>query len=358
MRICLTLLLSVLGANVAAADSWNMTEGVTAVSRDVYWLHMLVFWVCVVIGVIVFAMMLWTIYFHRKSRHAEPAKFTHNTTAEIIWTVIPVIIVVALAVPAGTTLTAMYDTSEADVNIKITGHQWKWEYEYLEDDVHFFSHLATPRSQIYNQSLKGENYLLEVDNRLVVPTGQKVRFLTTSNDVQHSWWVPDLAIKRDAIPGFINESWAIIEEPGVYRGQCAELCGTDHAFMPIVLEALDPEDYQVWVAENAAAPPELDLAAAEVDPGEAVYQQYCAACHQAGGAGLPPAFPSLHGSAVLIAADPSEIIGQVLMGKGAMPAFAAQLDDEQIAQVLTYTRSAWGNAANPVTAAQVSAVRN
>ena len=356
-RISTIAVLILLFSAPAWGNGWNMPEGVTAISREVHGLHMFMFWVCVVIGVLVFGMMLWTLYFHRKSRNYQPAKFTHNTTAEVIWTVIPIIILVALAFPAGKTLTAMYDTSEADVNIKITGHQWKWEYEYLDQGVGFFSHLATPRAEIYNQVVKGEDYLLEVDNPVVVPTGQKVRFLVTANDVLHSWWVPDLAVKRDAVPGFLNEAWAIIDQPGIYRGQCAELCGADHAFMPIVVDARSPEDYQDWLADQQVLQPVVQVAVVEQSPGEQVYNARCAACHQNSGAGLPPAFPSLHGSSLALADDYTELVTQILMGQGAMPAFAAQLDDQQIADVLTYIRSSWGNSAPAIEADAVSAIR-
>ena len=358
-KYILATLCAVVSASLAA-EGWNMPEGATAISREVHGLHMLMFWVCVAIGVGVFGVMFWSMYFHRKSRNYEPAKFTHNTTAEIIWTTIPIIILVLLAIPAGKTLTAMYDTSAAEVNIKVTGHQWKWQYEYLDEDVQFFSYLSTPRAEIYNAAAKGENYLLEVDNPLVVPVGQKVRFLVTANDVLHSWWVPDLAIKRDAVPGYINEAWAIVEQPGVYRGQCAELCGADHGFMPIVVEALSPDDYQTWLAEQRSAQPVaeiLELAAAEEEPGAKVYNAQCAACHQPTGAGLPPAFPALQGSALLLADDTTEVIQQLIYGKGAMPAFGAVLSDEQIAEVLTYTRSAWGNSAAPISADDVKQQR-
>ena len=238
---------------VAELQPYNMPVGVTNISAQVFELHMLIFWICVVIGAVVFGAMIISMVMHRKSRGHKAAQFHESTTAEIAWTLIPLVILIAMAIPATKVLIAMEDTSSADLTVKITGYQWMWHYDYLDDGVNFFSKLATPREQIYNAQKKGEHYLLEVDNEVVLPIGKKVRFLITSNDVLHAWWVPDLAVKKDAIPGFINESWALIEKPGVYRGQCAELCGRDHAFMPIVVRAVAEDQYKQWVAKQRPA---------------------------------------------------------------------------------------------------------
>jgi len=242
-------------ANSGAMAAWdlNLPVGVTPISRDVYDLHMLILWICVVIGVVVFGAMFISIVLHRKAAGHKAANFHHSTLAEILWTVVPFVILVACAIPATTTLIAMEDTSEADLTIKVTGYQWLWKYEYIEDGVSFYSSLApSSRDAIYKDPWKVENYLLEVDNPLVLPVGKKVRFLLTADDVIHAWWVPALGMKKDAIPGFVNEIWAVIEEQGTYRGQCAELCGKDHGFMPIVVEATSEGQYKQWVATYKA----------------------------------------------------------------------------------------------------------
>lgn len=251
--------IALIGATLAAwsvgahADfALNMPRGVTAISHDVYSLHMLIFWICVAIGVVVFGAMFWSIYHHRKSRGAIPAQFHESTLVEIVWTVIPMLILIGMAIPATKTLIRMADTRDAELTVKVTGYQWRWQYDYLNEGVQFFSTLSTPQAQIRNLASKGEHYLLEVDNPLVVPVGKKVRILTTAADVIHSWWVPDLGWKKDAIPGFINESWTLIEKPGVYRGQCAELCGKDHGFMPIVVKALPEAEFKQWLAQMQA----------------------------------------------------------------------------------------------------------
>ncbi|MBE2295477.1 MAG: cytochrome c oxidase subunit II [Phycisphaerales bacterium] len=230
----------------------NMPRGVTTISHDVYDLHMQIFWICVIIGMVVFGVMFWSIYHHRKSRGAVPAQFHESTVIEVLWTLIPMLILIAMAVPATKTLIRMYDTRDADLTIKVTGYQWRWQYDYLDEGVKFFSTLATPQSQIRNATAKGEHYLLEVDNPLVVPVGKKIRILTTAADVIHSWWVPELGWKKDAVPGFINEAWTEIQKPGVYRGQCAELCGRDHGFMPIVVKAVPEAEFQQWLAQMKA----------------------------------------------------------------------------------------------------------
>lgn len=239
----------------ASADwALNMPVGVTEISQQVYDLHMYILWICVIIGILVFGTMFWSIWKHRKSKGAQAAQFHHSTTAEVIWTTIPVFILVGMAIPATRTLIAMEDTSSPELTVKVTGYQWKWKYDYLEDEVSFFSNLhPSSRAAVFEDPSQAENYLLEVDNPLVVPVDKKIRFLITSDDVIHSWWVPDLGWKKDAIPGFVNEMWTRIPEPGVYRGQCAELCGKDHGFMPVVVVAKSEEDYQQWVADQKAA---------------------------------------------------------------------------------------------------------
>lgn len=239
-------------AGAHAEFALNMPRGVTAISQDVYNLHMLIFWICVAIGVVVFGAMFWSIYHHRKSRGAIPAQFHESTLVEIVWTVIPMLILIGMAIPATKTLIRMADTRDAELTVKVTGYQWRWQYDYLNEGVQFFSTLSTPQAQIRNLASKGEHYLLEVDNPLVVPVGKKIRILTTAADVIHSWWVPDLGWKKDAIPGFINESWTLIEKPGVYRGQCAELCGKDHGFMPVVIKALPEAEFKQWLAQMRA----------------------------------------------------------------------------------------------------------
>ncbi len=255
-RFCAVLTSGVLllWSMAAVAESgWlqlNMPRGVTAVSREVYDLHMLILWICVVIGVLVFGVMFYSMYFHRKSRGVKPAQFHESTKVEVVWTLVPLFILVGMAVPATKTLITMEDTRDTEMTVKITGYQWRWQYEYLDQDISFFSTLSTPREQIYNLAEKNTDYILEVDNPLVLPVDPRIRLLTTSADVIHSWWVPDLGWKRDAIPGFINDNWTLIEEPGIYRGVCAELCGRDHAYMPIVLHAVSKEEFAEWVQQQ------------------------------------------------------------------------------------------------------------
>ncbi|SDT07784.1 cytochrome c oxidase subunit 2 [Halopseudomonas litoralis] len=352
------LFLIALSANANASWTVNMTPGATEVSRSVFDLHMTIFWISVVIGAIVFGVMFWSMFMHRRSRGAVPAKFHENLTVEILWTVIPLLILVGMAIPATKTLIEIYDTEDSDIDIMVTGYQWRWQYNYLGEDVSFMSNLATPRDQISNQAAKGEHYLLEVDEPMVVPTGQKIRLLITANDVIHSWWVPALAVKKDAIPGFINESWTRIDEPGIYRGQCTELCGRDHAFMPIVVDARAPEDYAAWLAEKkAAAAAEAELTSKEwtleelLERGERVYTSTCVACHQANGEGLPPMFPALNGSDMVLN-DVAAHIDVVVNGVPgtAMAAFGKQLSEVDIAAVITYERNAWDNDTGEVVA--------
>ncbi|MDP2242548.1 cytochrome c oxidase subunit II [Pseudomonas sp.] len=350
-RVWMSLLLCLVFSSAHASWTVNMAPGATEVSRSVFDLHMTIFWICVVIGVIVFGAMFWSMLVHRRSTGHKPAHFHESTTVEILWTVVPLLILVLMAIPATKTLIEIYDSSESELDIQITGYQWKWHYKYLGQDVEFFSNLTTPRSQINNQAVKGEHYLLEVDEPLVVPVGTKVRFLITAADVIHSWWVPALAVKKDAIPGFINESWTRIDEPGIFRGQCTELCGKDHGFMPVVVEAKSKEDFAIWLAERkqlAAAERELTSKEWTMDElmvrGEKAYVTACAACHQANGEGLPPMFPALKGSA--IAVGPAEgHIDIVVNGKPgtSMAAFGKQLSEVDLAAIITYERNAWGN---------------
>ena len=329
----------------------NMTQGVTEMSREIYGLHMNIFWWCVGIAVVVFGVMFYTMIMHRKANGAKASNFHESTKLEIVWTVAPFFILIIMAIPATKTLVKLYDTREADLDILVTGYQWKWKYDYIAEDVAFFSSLSTPADQIYNRAPKGPNYLLEVDEPLVIPTKKKVRFLITANDVIHAWWVPDFAVKKDAIPGFVNESWTYVEEPGIYRGQCAELCGKDHGFMPIVVKAVPEAEYQEWIAEkkaNAVALKALTEKTFTFDElytqGEAVYTKNCAACHMAGGEGVPGVFPALKGSA--IALGPINAHTNVVVNGTpgtAMQAFGGQLSEVDVAAVITYERNAWGN---------------
>jgi cytochrome c oxidase subunit 2 len=329
----------------------NLTRGVTDISNKVYDLHMLILAICVIVCIGVFAVLIYSLMTHRKSKGAVPASFHESTTVEVIWTTIPFLILVGMAIPATTTLLALEDTREADMSIQITGYQWKWKYDYLDEDISFFSTLTTPREQIEGAAEKGENYLLEVDNPIVVPINKKIRFLITSNDVIHSWWVPALGWKQDAVPGFINDAWTELKEPGLYRGKCAELCGKDHGFMPVVLIAKTEEDYRQWVADQKAGAAAAAAAATEtwtmddlMAKGEEVYNSTCAACHQPNGQGIPGVFPAIAGSAIATG-DISAHKNIVMNGKEgtAMQAFGDQLGDVDIAAVITYQRNAFGN---------------
>jgi len=343
----------------------NMTEGVTPISRQIYGLHMLVFWICVVIGVVVFAAMAWSIFHHRKSKGAQAANFHESTTVEIIWTVVPLAILIGIAVPATGTLLDLEDAkTDADITLQVTGIQWKWKYTYVDDDVSFISSLAQSSRDVISDPTGNENYLLEVDQPVVLPINKKIRFLFHSNDVIHAWWVPELAVKQDSIPGFINDSWALIEKPGTYRGQCAELCGKDHGFMPIVVEAVTQPEYEQWLAgkkaEAAAAASSAEQEWSLQDliaKGETVYQANCAACHGPTGAGIPGAFPAMTGSAV-VTGDAAGHINLVVNGKAgtAMAAFKTQLNDVDLAAVITYERNSLGNSVGDMV--QPSAIKN
>ena len=354
------LLLGTLFSSSAWAESkFNLTQGVTEVSHEVYDLHMLVLYICTVIGVIVFGAMAWSMFFHRKSRGYVPATFHESTKVELLWTIIPIIILIAMAYPATITLIDIENNDDSDLTIQVTGSQWKWHYRYFDQGVEFYSSLSTPRAQWDNLSgegeAKGENYLLEVDKHLVIPMNRKVRFLVTSDDVIHSWWVPAFAVKQDAVPGFINEAWTKVTEPGIFRGQCAELCGKDHGYMPIVVDVLAEAEFDAWLqtqkteAIAAAAAEKASLAERmTLDElmalGESTYETACAACHQSNGQGIPPAFPALKGSPIAIG-DISKHIDIVVNGKpgSGMQAFGKQLSFKQLAAVITYERNAWGN---------------
>lgn len=344
-----------LACNMAAAEesgrsTINMPIGVTETSAEVYDLHMLIFWICVVIGIVVFGVMFYSMVVHRKANGAKASNFHESTTLEIIWTVIPFVILIGMAWPATKTLINIYDTDEADVDVVITGYQWYWKYEYLDQGVSFFSRLSTPQEQIRNQAPKGENYLLEVDEPLIIPTNKKVRFLVTAGDVIHSWWVPDLAVKRDAIPGYINESWTYVDKPGIYRGVCAELCGKDHGFMPVVVKAVPEDEYNSWLAERRAqAEKEKELANKTftleelMAQGEAVYGKACLACHGANGEG--GVGKAIAGSPIATG-DITAHIDIIVNGSANNPAMAAYretLSEVDTAAVITYQRNAFGN---------------
>ena len=363
-RSLASIALALLVAGCSHVDPYNLPAGVTDIAQEVYDLHMLIFWVCVAIGVPLFGIMVWSMLVHRKSLGHKPATFHDHVGVEIAWTVIPFFILIAMAVPAAQTLIKMYDTSQEDLTIEVRGYQWKWEYKYLDDNrdttVKFFSTLSTPQDEIHNRTEKGEFYLREVDKPLVIPINKKVRFLITANDVIHAWWVPEFGIKRDAIPGIINELWAIAKKPGVYRGQCTELCGKDHGFMPVVVNAVTQEEYDRWFSEKAAEYKEVQQCVSQtwtpeklMTEGEKVYGTMCASCHQPTGMGLPPAFPALKGSAVALGPKAGHL-DIVLHGKSGttMQAFGTQLDPCSIASVIHYERHAWGNNTNDVTLPQ------
>ncbi|MGB3727562.1 MAG: cytochrome c oxidase subunit II [Glaciecola sp.] len=349
----------------------NLRPGVTDISHQVYDLHMLMFIICVIIAVLVFGVMFYSMIRHRKSTGAKPANFHENVKVEIAWTVVPFLILVGMAVPAANTLIDMEDVSKPDLTVLVTGSQWKWHYKYMDNNVEYFSVMATQQEQIRNKFNKGENYLLEVDRPLVIPTGQKVRFLITSDDVIHSWWVPDFAVKKDANPGFINEAWTKVNEPGVYRGQCAELCGKDHGFMPVVVIAKEPAEYNAWIKEQEsiaqrAKEEEQRLLAMNMSMeelmsnGKRVYDAVCAACHMPNGEGLPGVFPALKGSKMALEDIPGHI-DIVVNGKAgtSMASFSKQLTMSEIAAVVTYERNAWGNnTGDMVQAKDVNAIMN
>ncbi len=348
-----------------AAREWNLQTPVTEIARQQYELHTFIFWICVIIFVGVFGVMFYSLFKHRKSVGHQAEQFHENTVVEIVWTVVPFLILFFMAYPATKTILAMKDTSASELTIKVTGYQWKWNYDYLQDGFGYYSNLTTPLAQIENREPKGEHYLLEVDNPMVVPVDTKVRVLITAGDVLHAWWVPAFGVKQDAIPGFVRDSWFRAEKIGTFRGQCAELCGKEHGFMPVVVEVKSKEDYAKWAAEQKAK-----VAAAAEDPakvwdekalaerGEKVFAANCAACHQATGKGVPGAFPALDGSKVVLGPSAGQI-ALVLNGKaGTAMAPFRQLSNTDLASVITYTRNAWTNkTGQAVQPAEIQAAR-
>ncbi len=358
IQLAITAVLSLLGLSSFATEGINMPRGVTPISHEIYQLHMTIFWICVFIGIGVFSVMFYAIFNHRKSKGAKPATFHENIWVEIIWAIIPTLILISMAIPATKVLMHMNDTADAEINIKITGYQWKWRYDYLDEGFGFFSNLSTTYKQIHNEEPKGKWYLLEVDNPMVVPIHTKIRFLVTANDVIHSWWVPELGIKQDGIPGFIQDTWTQIETSGIYRGQCTELCGMNHGYMPVVVKAVTQSEYKAWVKNNtgrdAASNAEMARIKGNLNKpmskselmkeGEAGYLKHCAICHQGLGQGMPPAFPAIAGST--IATGPlDQHVDIILNGKPgtAMQAFGEQLNNRELAAIITYQRNAWGN---------------
>lgn len=336
----------------------NLHEPVTKIAAQIYDLHNMMLIICLVIFLAVFGVMFYSIFAYRKSKGAVAASWHESTKVEVLWTIVPFIIVILMALPATKTVVAMKDTSNADVTIKATGYQWKWGYEYLKGEgegISFLSNLATPREQIMNQAPKGTNYLMEVDNPLVVPVNKKIRIVTTATDVIHAFMVPSFGVKQDAIPGFVRDTWFRAEKIGEYRGQCAELCGKDHAFMPIVVKVVSDADYAQWTQAK-----KKEMLAKMDDPnktwtadelksrGEKVFLSNCAACHQATGKGVPGAFPALDGAPSVLGPKAGQIDivlhGVVRDGKPTAMQSFKQLSDVELAAVVTYTRNAWGNA--------------
>lgn len=344
--------LSFFAPKAYAALNFNMPYGVSPVSHEIYDLHMAAFYICCVIGAIVFSVITYSLIKFRKSKGVQAAKFHENLLVEIIWTIIPALILIGLAIPATLVLAHIHNTDQSALTIKITGYQWKWRYEYLDNGIKFFSFLSTPQDQIHNKAPKNEWFLLEVDQPLIVPVNTKVKLLITSDDVIHAWWVPELGVKQDAIPGFINENWIYITTPGEYRGQCGELCGINHALMPIVVKAVSQEDFANWVSTQQQEMIKLTqhanlktLSEAELlTLGKTEYERNCAMCHQNNGEGLSSSFPPLKNSRVTTA-PLNETIVYILRGVPGTPmqAFGHILDDETLAGIITYIRHAWGN---------------
>jgi cytochrome c oxidase subunit 2 len=355
-----------------AVKQLNLAAPATKIAEEIYSLHTLVMLICLVIFVVVFGVMFYSILKHRKSLGHKPATFHESVAVEIAWTVVPFLIVIAMALPATKTVVAMKDTSNADLTIKATGMQWKWGYDYIKGEgagISFLSALSTPREQVGEPGIApsgkiNDNYLIEVDNEVVVPVNKKVRIITTANDVIHGWTIPAFGVKQDAIPGFVRDTWFKSTKIGKFRGQCVELCGKEHAFMPIVVNVVSDEDYTKWVEGK-----KKEMAAKADDPskvwtvdelkqrGEQVYAANCVACHQATGKGVPGSFPALDGSAIVKGAK-EEQIKMVLAGKNAMPAWKT-LSDTELAAVITYTRNSWSNKSeqNIVQPAEVLAAR-
>jgi cytochrome c oxidase subunit 2 len=341
----------------SATRQLNMPQGVTEVSQAAYDIHMIMMWICTVIGVAVFGFMFYVMYAHRKSRGAVAANFHENHVVELIWTIVPALILIVMAIPATTALLKVYDTENADIDIKVTGYQWKWQYEYIGEGVKYMSELRTSQDEIYGRAPKGEHYLREVTEPLVIPTGKKVRFLITGNDVIHSWWVPDFGVKRDAVPGLFTAAWAKTDQPGTYVGECTELCGLGHAFMPVVVEVKEEAEYNEWLAGKKAEAAEYASTIGKewsfdelMVRGEDVYNRSCAACHQADGNGIPGVFPALKDSPIALGAKEGHIAVLIDGVAGtSMQSFADQLSEVDIAAVVHYERNAWGNDVGDVT---------
>jgi len=334
-----------------AVNQINFAAPATKIMEQIHGLHIMMLIICAIIFIGVFGVMFYSILKHRKSLGHKSASFHESTTVEIIWTVVPLLIVIGMALPATKTVVAMKDTTNSDITIKVTGYQWKWGYDYIKGEgegINFLSTLSTSREAINNLAPKSNTYLMEVDNEMVVPVGKKIRMITTANDVIHSWTIPAFGVKQDAIPGFVRDTWFRADKIGTFRGQCSELCGAEHAFMPIVVKVVSAEDYTAWVAEKQKA-----MAAGGEDPskvytleeqkarGEKVYAANCAACHQPNGKGAG-SFPALDGSKVVNGPKAYQI-QMVLNGKNAMPKWAGVLSDGDIAAVITYERNAWSN---------------
>ena len=341
----------------SATRQLNMPQGVTEVSQAAYDIHMIMMWICTVIGVAVFGFMFYVMYAHRKSRGAVAANFHENHVVELIWTIVPALILIVMAIPATSALLKVYDTENADIDIKVTGYQWKWQYEYIGEGVKYMSELRTSQDEIYGRAPKGEHYLREVTEPLVIPTGKKVRFLITGNDVIHSWWVPDFGVKRDAVPGLFTAAWAKTDQPGTYVGECTELCGIGHAFMPVVVEVKEEADYNEWLAGKKAEAAEYASTIGKewtfdelMVRGEEVYERSCAACHQSDGNGIPGVFPALKDSPIALGAKEGHIAVLIDGVAGtSMQSFADQLSEVDIAAVVHYERNAWGNDVGDVT---------
>jgi cytochrome c oxidase subunit 2 len=366
---------------------FNLQPAATPIATEIYELHNLILLVCLLIFIIVFGVMFYALYKHRKSAGHQAAKFSHNTKLEIVWTIIPFFILVGMAYPTTHTILRMKNADNPDISIKVTGHQWNWEYDYLEAGVKYASNLATPREQIDNKVPKTEHYLLEVDQPLVVPAGKKVRLLLTATDVIHAWWIPAFGVKQDAIPGFINEAWFNVDKPGIYRGQCAELCGVGHAYMPIVVEAKSPEDFDIWLRDRRVAQAveaQASLRKYTMDDlmkhGESIFNSRCSTCHQATGKGIPGVFPPLIEGETFKNPDTLRRLeergfakdGRIVMGpkdkhldivmhgipNTAMQALGQQMSDLDVAAVITYERNSWGNKTGDIVQpSEVAAVR-
>ncbi len=337
----------------------NMPLGVTDISEKVFGIHMLMFWIMVAIGAVVFGVLFYAMWRYRRSNHKNAAQFEENHKLEIAWTIVPTILLVLMALPASSLLKEMYDheAEEGGIDIQVIGWQWKWQYKYLDERVgskplSFFSNLTTPQEQYeFNQATKTESYLLEVDEELVVPINTPIRFLITSNDVIHSWYMSDFAVKQDAIPGFINVAKTTINKPGIYRGNCTELCGERHAYMPIVVRAVTEEEYQNWLQDHRETAAQLAFLTERewsqdelFAQGKEVYQTRCAACHQVNGQGIPGFYPALAGSDVVMN-DKSKQIEILMEGiRGSqMQSFAEQLNEVEMAAVITFTKLSWDN---------------